>query len=425
MINLRVACSRLSAVLGAAALASTLSACGAGKTSAAASSPDAQWTLPAATSTVTPQGVWAAVAMGHLGDPLNTFWQLPSRRAGRATWTNQVEATATATNGGLILASAGGTLLVGIRPSVDLTFSPLIYTRNGGLKWSAGLLDTALTPAAGSLAVRATGTASTLTASALTSDAATSTKGGDVKVESDKGSLSSWRTVGDLRSLDASTANRGCGATSLTAVGYSGATLVVGAACSQAGSNGLFTVGPGGWRSAGPSKSVSAGSTVTVLAAASEADSRAAAGSQSAGAAVAAPEAFLLGLAGPAGEPPRLVVASSPDGANWQVSPAITVTSTTAVVSFGPAPAGGLFVLTRGPRNALTPYVTDGPSFAWRQLPSAPPGTATLAEGHDGTLEALSVNDTVLSFSTFEPAEDEWVRSQTMHVNIEFGSSNP
>ena len=400
---------RLPTVLGAVALASVLSACGASKTSASTGSVNARWTLPVASSTITPEGVWATVAMGHLQDPLNTFWQLPFRQAGRTTWTNQVAATATATNGGLILASAGGTLLVGIRPSLDLTFSPLISTETGGLKWSSGLLDTALIPAAGSLAVESSATASPPAASAITAS------GGDSKVESDEGNLSSWRAVGDLRSLNLSAAGRSCDATSLTAVGYSGTNLVVGAACANAGSNGLFTLGTDGWQTTGPTLGASTGSAVTVLAAAS----------QGAGLPAATPEAFLLGLTGPAGEPPRLLVASSSDGTDWQASPAITVASTTAVVSFGPAPGGGLFVLARGPGGAINPYVTDGSGAQWRQLPDAPPGTATLAKGHGGTLEALSVNNTVLSFWTFEPAGNEWVRSQTMHVNIEFGSSNP
>ena len=408
------ASGRLPTVVCAVVLASVLSACGASKTSTATKSAAGQWTLPTASSTITPDGVWATVAMGHLGDPLNTFWQLPFRQAGRATWTNQVEATATATNGGLILASAGGTLLVGIRPSVDLTFSPLISTETGGLKWSSGLLDTALIPAAGSLAVESSAAASPPAASAITASAITAS-GGDSKVESDEGNLSSWRAVGDLRSLNLSAAGRSCDATSLTAVGYSGTNLVVGAACANAGSTGLFTLGTDGWRTTGPALSASAGSTITVLAAAS----------QGSGQPAASTEAFLLGLTGPAGEPPRLVVASSSDGTDWQASPAITVASTTAVISFGPAPGGGLFVLARGPGGAINPYVTDGPGAQWRQLPDAPPGTATLAKGHGGTLEALSVNDTVLSFWTFEPAGNEWVRSQTMHVNIEFGSSNP
>ena len=78
--------------------------------------------------------------MGRLDEPLNTFWQLFYRPNGSVPWSNRVEATATATNGGLVLASAGPSLLVGVRPSVDLTFTPLISTTNGGRSWSDGLV---------------------------------------------------------------------------------------------------------------------------------------------------------------------------------------------------------------------------------------------------------------------------------------------
>ena len=66
--------------------------------------PPTLFPTPLATSIQTAQGTWATVAMGHLDDPDNTFWQLFFRPAGSIAWSNQVEATATATNGGLVLA---------------------------------------------------------------------------------------------------------------------------------------------------------------------------------------------------------------------------------------------------------------------------------------------------------------------------------
>ena len=95
---------------------------------------------PLATSVQTSDGTWATIPMGRLDEPLNTFWQLFYRPDGSVPWSNRVEATATATNGGLVLASAGPSLLVGVRPSVDLTFTPLISTSNGGRSWSDGLV---------------------------------------------------------------------------------------------------------------------------------------------------------------------------------------------------------------------------------------------------------------------------------------------
>ena len=99
---------------------------------------------PLATSVRGSGGTWATVAMGDLGQPLNTFWQLMFRPDGSGKWTDHVEATATATNGGLVLAGGGGPLIVGVRPSNDLTFSPLISTTNAGRSWSNGLLDEGL-----------------------------------------------------------------------------------------------------------------------------------------------------------------------------------------------------------------------------------------------------------------------------------------
>ena len=61
---------------------------------------------PLATSVPAGGGTWATVAMGDLGQPLNTFWQLLFRPAGTNSWSDRVEATAVATNGGLVLASA-------------------------------------------------------------------------------------------------------------------------------------------------------------------------------------------------------------------------------------------------------------------------------------------------------------------------------
>jgi len=51
-------------------------------------------------------GTWVTLPMGRLNQPLNTFWQLFFRPTGMTTWNDKVGATATATNGGLIMAAA-------------------------------------------------------------------------------------------------------------------------------------------------------------------------------------------------------------------------------------------------------------------------------------------------------------------------------
>lgn len=389
----------------AAALAATLSACSSTTTSASPTT-STTWTIPLATSVTTPSGVWTTLAMGHLQDPLNTFWQLPFRPAGTSTWTNQVKATGTATNGGIVLAANGKDLAVAIRPSVDLTYTPLISTTDGGLAWSTGLIDQAITATPSALALGPSGQATAITASS----AGGRTIPGATVIAAN-GNLSSWKTVATLQSFDSTQAGRACAARSFNAVGYAGSSTVVGASCTKPGSTGLFVRTSNGWAPTGPAVNGLAHLTVTVLALRPAPE----------GSGVAA----LLGVTGPQGAVPHLVAAWSADGVTWQESPSIAVRSTDAVVSFGAESGSELFVIAHGPGTSLVSYTVAGPGSNWTTLPPTPPGTATLAAGHAGTLEALAVKGTVLRIWTLSTSAGTWVDSQTINVNIQYGSSNP
>src|SRR5580692_4205393 len=108
-------------------LASMLSGC-TGETaseSSSAQSPGVAGSGFVASSIETAQGTWATVPVGRLSDPLNTFWQLLFKASDSKTWSNDVERTAVATNGGILLAGTStGQLVAGVRPSNLLTFSP-------------------------------------------------------------------------------------------------------------------------------------------------------------------------------------------------------------------------------------------------------------------------------------------------------------
>ncbi len=185
-VNLRV--SRGPAARAAAGLALgaiCLASCGASAPGAASGGPAApSLPTPLATSVEGGGGTWATVPMGDLRQPANTFWQLFFRRDGARTWSNQVEATATATNGGLVLAPAGHSLLVGVRPSQLLTFTPLISTADAGGSWSTGLISQGLASRPTALAMSPGGGALALV----------NGRGGPEVLES-TGSLSSWRPL--------------------------------------------------------------------------------------------------------------------------------------------------------------------------------------------------------------------------------------
>ena len=166
--------------------------CSAGGNATDSTATTAASTLPTplATSIGGPAGTWASVAMGQLDQPLNTFWQLLYRPVGGSQWSNQVEATAVATNGGIVLAPLGGrTVVAGMLPSNQLTFTPLIATSDGGRTWQNGLIDAALASTPTSLASNGAGRIIALVDDGKSSQVLTATD-----------SLSTWQTTPPRRS---------------------------------------------------------------------------------------------------------------------------------------------------------------------------------------------------------------------------------
>jgi len=353
---------------------------------------------PVATSISTSAGTWASLPMGHLDQPFNTFWQLfdlPSR--GGAHWTDHAASLAVATNGGLVLATPGGSsLVVGIRPSNLLDFSPLVATTNG-TAWSPVPPVSALDKRPDALAAGPGGDELALTSAA-----------GAPQVQSLAAGRSAWRTLVTQASLAGSPAGRACGVTSLTAVAYgpAGAALV-GAACDRPGVVGVFADTSGGWHLAGPA-----------LPAGSGQDQVEVVRLQQAGAGVAA----LLALSDSSSS--RLVAAwSASAGTRWSTSPAITLTGSERLVSVGPAAGDGEFALVSDGSGHERAEVVGGPGARWQSLPPPPPTTATIAFGPHGRVDALAVDDTVLSDWTLAQTGHSWTRTEVIRVPIQFGSS--
>ncbi len=159
--------ARFASLLGAVALAAAaLSGC-AGASGPSASTPPASSAGIAtslATSIETSAGTWAVVPMGHLDQPLNTFWQLLFRAKGATRWSDYASALAVATNGGLLVTTPNGrSLVVGIRPANLLDYSPLLTTANSGRTWIPASPVSALAGHTDSLAIQPGGRALALT----------------------------------------------------------------------------------------------------------------------------------------------------------------------------------------------------------------------------------------------------------------------
>jgi len=364
-----------------------------------ATAPGPSVARPLATSVETADGrTWATVAMGDLSQPLNTFWQLFARPAGAATWTDQVEATAVATNGGLVLApSQDRSLTVGVLPSDHLTFSPLIATDNGGKAWTDGLLADGLSAYPNALASAPAGRVIALTNSGSGTQSVLGSE-----------NLSNWQTIVSGRALATRGAGRLCGVAALDAVAYDGDAPVIGAARTHAGVVGLFESIGAGWGLIGPTLPASLGQgsvSVTDLDAQGQGLS------------------CLLTITGRSET--SLVAARTTDhGRTWRLSQPLRLTGSETVSSVGSVDESGFFVLlsdSAGPRRA---EVLDGQASAWAELPTPPVGTATLAFGPGTTVEALAVSAAVLTVWALGPGSSGWHKGQVIQVPIEYGSSS-
>jgi len=65
-----------------------------------------------------------------------------------------------------------------------------------------------------------------------------------------------------------------------------------------------------------------------------------------------------------------------------------------------------------------------GPGAPWRALPALPPGTATLAPGPAGTLDALAIDRTTMTVWQLPPGSPTWAKAQSINVPVQFGSSS-
>jgi len=351
--------------------------------------------LPLATSLQAAGGTWAVVPMGRLDQPINTFWQLLDLPAGATSWSDRVEATATATNGGLLLAGAGRFLAVGILPSTLLRFTPLIATDDAGRSWSDGLVGTGVDAHAAALAVESPDAGLALTAGS---------PGGEVL--SAAGSLSRWGPLLSRATLARTAAGVACDPGALTTVGYLAGRPALGASCATPGVLGLFVETAGRWARVPASLPSSLRSD----------------------------RLEVLWYGGPASRPEAVVEASGPPGsevvvlwaagaARWTVSAPLALGPGASVGSASPLPGGGVGLLvTDGQARAR--FETVRPGGAWLAGPDAPAGTETVAAVGGGGLEALAGAGDTLAVWSLDRSGGDWRLRQSMHVPISYGSSS-
>jgi hypothetical protein len=389
------------AALLAAVTAAGLASCGSAHAGQATpSAPPVRLSL--ATSAGYPDGSWAVLVMGGSAAQHNNFWQVFVRPGQAGAWKLATPLGA-ASNGGITVAAEGGpALAAAIRPSQDLSFSPLASSSDNGAKWAqAGLLDAPLAADPDALAAAPDGGLIALT------------RTGAVELRAHPGAA--WTRLASEHTV-AAAAERGCLAAQLTSVAYSpsGAPLVAGA-CTHGGQAGIFRLAGGRWTQTGPVLPAAlARLDVGVLQMAR----------------VGRTVAALLAVG--RGQAARLLGAwSNQDGTSWtlsqpyRVGPARPLSAALGSSASGSPGGGSLGVLLSGGRAVSV----SGPGAAWRVLPalpasasSAPAGGTTLATAPGG-YEALTARGGQLSVWALSSGASAWDRSQVINVAIPYGSS--
>jgi hypothetical protein len=407
------------AVAAVAAGGCLLAGCTSAQAPAPAPAPSAA-TAPLATSLAQAGGrAWAIVAMGGPAADDNSFWEVFTRPLGSSQWA-LVTPPGVADNGGLVAAvpPAAQGLDVAVRPSQDLTFSPLALTGNGGRTWATGLVDASVAAVPDALALGG-GRLLVLLGDgaidqAVTAGAGIPGEGASGAAQPSASASTAWTRLAAPGAIAGSAAGRDCHVTALTAVSLTAAgTPLVGASCARPGVAGIFARAGAGWRAAGPALSGTlASQPVKVL--------RLTAGDGAGSMAL---------LQSGTGDAASLLAAWTADGTHWTVSPPLPL-SGAQVLSSGAGPgataawvllSGGRAVTIAGPS---TPSAAGASSAAWRSLPAPPHGTAVLASGPGGALDALAVSGgRTLTVFRLTPA-GAWQQTQVISVPVQLGSSS-
>ena len=345
--------------------------------------------LSLATSLTSAGMVWATIPMGAPSGP-NQFWQLFTLSGAGGRWSLRTP-PGIATNGALVLAGAGRqTLITGIRPSLDLGFSPVTATRDGGGRWSSLPPEPGFADVPDALAAAADGRLIALGVNQAVQAAASQQAG--------------WSTLIAGKALAATAAGRRCGLARLTAVAYTpaGSPLLAGT-CGRAGTVGVFSRPGGTWQLTGPELPAAlSGQPVQVIRLA-----------QVGGRDVA----LLQAGTGPSSS---LLAAWTGDGRDWTLSPAFGLSGSHAV-SASLGADGAVAVVLSGGRGVTL----GGPGATWRPLPPLPPGQAVvLALPAPGTTGLLATAGSMLTAWQLAGQPARWTRTQTVKVPIQYGSSS-
>jgi hypothetical protein len=354
--------------------------------------------MPVTASATTPMESSMLIAMGHLKQPANTFWELFLRPAGKTSWVLDTP-PGVASNGGIVTSDPlVGPLTVGFLVSADLKFSPVARASEGGTKWSGGELPSPLTATPDALAVGQSGETLALVG-----------KAGERIVMS--GDLSTWHTVTTTNALARATST--CGWQRVTAVAYTAQSQpLLGLACTRAGEIGILaptissSVQPSGWRNIGPPLQAGVGAASVVR--------------------LETTASGPVGLAQLGSATRMSLVAFWGQGSTdqWSQSSTLPVPKgwTVMATATGGGAGQGVAVLLGSKEQRRVEEVT-GPGTPWVTVAN-PPSAASGVSDVGTEIDTFVVTGSHLAVWAWTPGSVGWRRTATIVVPVPYGSSS-
>jgi hypothetical protein len=350
-------------------------------------------------SATTPSVSSVLIAMGHLSDPSNTFWEVFLRPAHGTSWVLSTP-PGVASNGGLVAAVPQvGPLTVGFLISADLRFSPLAQSSDGGETWSPGELPSPLTSTPDALAVGPRGEVLALVGKA------------DQSILTSPGKLSHWQTFSSTKTLEHYTST--CALEEVTAVTLNAASQpLLGLECGRSSTIGVLapigssSAQQSGWRNIGPSLNQLGGQTSVIRLEAT------AHGPAGLGQVKMGKRTSLVAFWGEGSTDQWSGPTLSSVPAGWTVKATATGGGT-----------GQGFAVLLGSDDRRRVEVIAGPGGSWATLPTAPQGASGVSV-IGAEVDAFVVTGSRLAIWTWTPGAASWHRTALINVPVPYGSSS-
>jgi hypothetical protein len=332
--------------------------------------------------------------MGHLSDPLNTFWQIFAKPVASGSFTAQTVALAVGTDGGILLGSNDApTIELAARPSVKLAFTPVLELTGKSLaSW------TPVAPLTNSISALDQHQGSTV--------AIIGPRSGPTLVESAHPGAN-WHTLVTLGRLQHSASLSGCAPSAMTAAAFdSDGDPVVGLACTKSSMFGLYRLRGGSWQQMSTGKTMVPGMSSVLY--------------------LTSNHGTLTGIVCVALRGQEHLYTISIGTGTMEISSLGVIHGPLLTTGMGATPGGGAWITyTKSPR-VVSGFVTLSPNATPLTIPNIDSRVVTLSVASNGTINALSLGssgDALQTASLTNSPTRTWTKAKLTQLAIPYGSS--